>query len=123
MRQGALSAAAASAGTPPIAPAASKRQDNSQSALDRRRQLEAELASLPPSDSSLPMPAYQPSRNSSNADLRGRSASSSNMEFEEINVPSDFEGIGGSDRNKNEAGKRNSSWFGWGSPEAKTKSE
>lgn len=130
LRQGAMSAAVASSGaplrTPPIQPPAGpKRQDTSQSVLDRRRQLEAELANLPPSDSSLPMPAYQqPSRNSSNADLRGRSSSSHNKEFEEIDVPSDVEGYDVGETSGNEgAGKRNSSWFGWGSPEAKTKSD
>ena len=127
LRQGAVSAAAASAGAPPPIPSvAPKHKDTSQSVLDRRRQLEAELASLPPSDPSLPMPTYQPSRNLSNADLRGRSSSSNNMKFEEIDVPSDVEGydIGESHGNESRgAGKRNSSWFGWGSPEVKAKSE
>lgn len=122
LRQGAVTAAAASIGAPPpIPPASSKRQNSSQSVLDRRRQLEAELASLPPTDSSIPMPAYQPSRSSSNADLRGRS-SSNNMRFEEIDVPSDVEGYDVGESESRGAGKGNS-WFGWGSPEAKTKKE
>ena len=122
LRQGAVTAAATSIGAPPpIPPASSKRQNSSQSVLDRRRQLEAELASLPPTDSSIPIPAYQPSRSSSNADLRGRS-SSNNMRFEEIDVPSDVEGYDVGESESRGAGKGNS-WFGWGSPEAKTKKE
>jgi receptor expression-enhancing protein 1/2/3/4 len=40
------------------------------------------------------------------------------MRFEEIEVPSDVEGydVGASAQERADAAKRNSSWFGWGSP-------
>jgi len=135
LRQGATSSAGAAAassrafvspaGTPPVTPPTPRRQDTSQSLLERRRQLEAELASLPPADASTSVPippaspSYEaPSRNSSDADLRGRS-SSAGMKFEEIEVPSDVEGYdvgSGSGQGKPDAARRNSGWFGWGSP-------
>jgi receptor expression-enhancing protein 1/2/3/4 len=42
------------------------------------------------------------------------------MKFEEIEVPSDVEGYdvgAGSGQDRPDAAKRNSSWFGWGTPE------
>jgi receptor expression-enhancing protein 1/2/3/4 len=41
------------------------------------------------------------------------------MKFEEIEVPSDVEGYdvgSGSGQGKPDAARRNSGWFGWGSP-------
>lgn len=124
LRQGAVSSASSGQlfGTPPVSPPAPKRQDTSQSVLERRKQLESELAALSAGDQSVPMPAYaSSSRNSSDADLRGRTASSGGMKFEEIEVPSDVEGYdvgasssGGEGQGHPGAGKRNSSWFGWG---------
>ena len=129
LRQGAGStagAAATSSGafvSPPVTPPAPRRQDTSQSLLERRRQLEAELASLPSADASVPIPpassSYQvSSRASSDADLRGRSSSSAAMKFEEIEVPSDVEGydVGGTEHGMPDSAKRTSGWFGWGSP-------
>lgn len=123
--------------SPPVTPPAARRQgESSQSLYERRRQLEAELASLPPVELA-PLPGPGPgvgsssyeitSRNSSDADLRGRSASSTGMRFEEIEVPSDVEGYdvgaaGGSGKPAGSSGtadaaKRSSGWFsGWGSP-------
>jgi receptor expression-enhancing protein 1/2/3/4 len=140
LRQGSVAAPNQAFASPTSSPSAPKRQDTSQSVLERRRRLEAELASLPPTDPfssspALPMPpassSYQSSRSSSDGDLRDRSAATG-MKFEEVEVPSDVEGYdlgggsgsGGAD--KPESAKRNSSWFGWaGSPgkEEKVKSD
>lgn len=93
---------------------------------DRRRQLEAELASLNNSgdatirpydvDTSPPTPpvlipsANNPSRNSSSSSLRERNTSGTKSTFEEVEIPSDLEGEGHAVQG---AAKR-SSWFGWG---------
>jgi len=141
LRQGAAPAPGQAFVSPTSSPTRPKRQDTSESVLERRRRLEAELASLPPTDPfastiALPMPqastSYQSSRSSSDADLRDRNTASG-MKFEEIEVPSDVEGydIGGGSRSggdggRPEAGKRNSNWFGWaGTPgkEDKVKSD
>jgi len=120
--------ATSSAGAQPLrSPPATTRQDSAQSVLERKRQLEAELAAL----SGVPMPAYSVSRNSSDVDLRSRGTGG---RFEEIEVPSDVEGYdlgSGSESGKSGAGastrpqggRKGSSWFGWGAPEAKTKSD
>ena len=154
LRQSAASTSGAAAASstrafvsPPVTPPAARRQgESSQFLLERRRQLEAELASLPHVElAPLPVPgpgvgssSYEiSSRNSSDADLRGRSASSTGMRFEEIEMPSDVEGYdvgaaGGSGKAADSSGaadavKRSSGWFaGWGSPgkeEEKTKSD
>ncbi|KAF7986098.1 hypothetical protein HWV62_41519 [Athelia sp. TMB] len=126
LSQAALFAHAASSATaqPLVTPPATIRQDSAQSVLERKRQLEAELAAL----SGVPMPAYSASRNSSDVDLRSRTTGG---RFEEIEVPSDVEGYdlgSGSESGQGagtrpEGAKRGSSWFGWGAPEAKTKSD
>ncbi|KAJ6588532.1 TB2/DP1, HVA22 family-domain-containing protein [Mycena capillaripes] len=107
-----------------------------QSILERRRQLEAELAALPavPSSSSLSLPtapgsasltpAASPSttfsRNSSGADLVNRSPrehtdSIGRFKFEEVEVPSDGEGYDVRDNsNGRPAPQARTSWFGWG---------
>jgi receptor expression-enhancing protein 1/2/3/4 len=96
-----------------------------QSMLERRRQLEAELASLPPVPGDVevvsvmsPMPSspsFTTSRTSSTSDLRERTVSGGR--FEEIEVPSDVEGYdvsGGDSGMEYGGGERRSSWFGWG---------
>ncbi|EGO26825.1 hypothetical protein SERLADRAFT_464319 [Serpula lacrymans var. lacrymans S7.9] len=112
-------------------PAAPPREVSSQSAHDRRRQLEAELAFLSERDTTagtsavavppLPIPppsgSYQASRTSSESDLRERGTG----KFEEIDIPSDVEGYD-VDGNTTDRGrkvrpgaKKNPSWFGgWG---------
>lgn len=140
LRQGAAAVPNQAFVSPAGSPSAPKRQDTSQSVLERRRRLEAELASLPPADtfsssSALPMPpastSYQSSRSSSDGDLRDR-GTTGGMRFEEVEVPSDVEGYdlgGGSGSGRDarpDSAKRNSSWFGWaGSPgkEDKVKSD
>lgn len=127
LRQGAATTSGAAAAAAFIAPAAAApRAPTRQDTAERRRQLEAELAALEgsgsgPTPGGVPMPAYSySSRNSSDADLRGRAGG---MKFEEIEVPSDVEGYdvgsssGGEGGSRPEAAKRgSSSWFGWGSP-------
>lgn len=107
--------------TPPAGPS---RLNSTQSVLDRRRQLEAELAALSAhpelqgydvSAPSMPIPsANDHSRNSSSSSLRERPGSG-NGRFEEVEVPSDMESDGlmspGSDRPPQ---NRGTSWFGWG---------
>ncbi|KAJ7481738.1 TB2/DP1, HVA22 family-domain-containing protein [Mycena latifolia] len=109
-----------------------------QSILERRRQLEAELAALPavPSSlSSLSLPLTPgsvpltpgaspsttfPSRNSSGADLVNRaprertdsSAGGGRFKFEEVEAPSDGEGY--DVRDERPAPAARGSWFGWG---------
>ncbi|KAI0634549.1 TB2/DP1, HVA22 family-domain-containing protein [Trametes polyzona] len=104
-----------------------RRQSNT---AERRRQLEAELASLghegvtgydvssatsSPAFESVPMPrADNPSRNSSSGSLRDRSSSgNARSTFEEVEVPSDMEGEGVGSPQMPDAARR-SSWFGWG---------
>ena len=102
-----------------------------QSVSDRRRQLEAELAALPPSTPynaqvSIPstsVPAYASSRTSSSSDIAGggnlRERTASASRFEEVEVPSDAEGYDVRDSDdegsRPSAGRRTSSFFGgWG---------
>jgi len=104
-----------------------------QSALERKRQLEAELAALSreidSSASGTPIPPASSSMNSrassaSDINVRGRTTSGSGR-FEEIEVPSDVEGYdvgdvyhaGGSDRPGGH--KKGGTWFGWGSAGSK----
>lgn len=113
-----------------ITPPATVRQSSTQSVLERKKQLEAELAAL----EGVPMPAYAASsRSSSNVDLRSRAPGG---QFEEIEAPSDVEGYdlgsgsesgsgNGSGGNvRPEGGRTGSGWFGWGAPAAeKAKSD
>lgn len=130
LRQGAMAAPSQGFFSPTSSPTGRKRQDTSESVLERRRRLEAELACLPPADpfastTALPMPqastSYQSSRSSSDGDLRERNAATG-MKFEEIEVPSDVEGYDIGSGSRPDAGKRNSSWFGWaGNPDKEDK--
>ncbi|KAA1472023.1 hypothetical protein DENSPDRAFT_838163 [Dentipellis sp. KUC8613] len=87
---------------------------SSQSAVERRRQLEAELAALSTGEVEgydVGSPALSTGRartSSSESDLRERSGRG----FEEVEVPSDAEGSQG----QPSAGgaRRSSGWFGWG---------
>ncbi|KAJ7702924.1 TB2/DP1, HVA22 family-domain-containing protein [Mycena metata] len=109
-----------------------------QSILERRRQLEAELAALPHVPSSLSSlalpvtPGSAPltpgasssttySRNSSGTDLTNRGPPRERRDsfggrFEEVEVPSDGEGYDVRDNNDGRPAPaaRGSSWFGWG---------
>lgn len=125
LRQAQTSAAQAAANANAQAGSA-RRQSGGGSASERRRQLEAELASLQnegvtgydmssamssPAFESVPMPpADNPSRNSSSGSLRERTGRST---FEEVEVPSDMEGEGAGSPRMPDAARR-SSWFGWG---------
>ncbi|KAJ8508527.1 hypothetical protein ONZ45_g9211 [Pleurotus djamor] len=133
LRQGAAATASTRANpsllnSPPATPPAHSRK---QSVLERRRQLEAELAALEETpDSPIPPPVTLPStlkgdrpsasssRDSSSSDVRQRNMSSSR--FEEIEVPSDIEDDhGASDDQAGFTTKRpdaqsRASWFGWG---------
>ncbi|KAK0194473.1 TB2/DP1, HVA22 family-domain-containing protein [Armillaria mellea] len=94
------------------------------SLLERRRQLEAELAALPKVGEP-GSPLLSPPRVASDQDvyLRER-ATSVTGRYEEIQVPSDVEGydvgpsegdgVGHSYDSRPAAQKRGSSWFGWG---------
>lgn len=105
-----------------------------QSIIDRRRQLEAELAALESESleatSSRPMPVPMPSSSSptsrsagsmdSEFRLRDRTTSVTGR-FEEIDVPSDVEGydVGGSEDvghsyDARPVSQKRGSWFGWG---------
>ncbi|TCD64991.1 hypothetical protein EIP91_003358 [Steccherinum ochraceum] len=122
----AQNAAAASAARQQTTPPGPSRANSSQSVQERRRQLEAELASLSepsvqpydvgsPSSSPVLIPAANnPSRVSSSSSLRGRSGSGNGRStFEEVEVPSDMEGEGHAvPASPGEAKK--ASWFGWG---------
>ncbi|KAJ6591210.1 TB2/DP1, HVA22 family-domain-containing protein [Mycena vulgaris] len=112
-----------------------------QSVLERRRQLEAELAALPAVPSSLsslalpvtpgsPAAPFTPgaspsttfsSRNSSGADLVNRAqrertdSVGGRFKFEEVEVPSDVEGYDVRDDSEGRpAPQARGSWFGWG---------
>ncbi|KAI0658108.1 TB2/DP1, HVA22 family-domain-containing protein [Cubamyces menziesii] len=125
LRQAQTSAAQAAVNANAQAGGSARRQSGS--ASERRRQLEAELASLEatpydvssvtssPAFESVPMPpANNPSRNSSSGSLRERSSSGNGKStFEEVEVPSDMEGEGSGQPQMPEAGRR-TSWFGWG---------
>ncbi|KII91779.1 hypothetical protein PLICRDRAFT_696766 [Plicaturopsis crispa FD-325 SS-3] len=110
--------------SPPLPP--QRQGSETESVLERRRRLEAELAALaspqgavPP----LPIPpasaSYNaaPSRTSSSSDLRDRSHSFGGAyAYEEVEVPSDAEGELSEPERPALAG-RNSGWFsGWGGP-------
>jgi receptor expression-enhancing protein 1/2/3/4 len=120
---------------PAAAPPAPVRTSQPPSVLERKRQLEAELAALsamvpdnvnvteiPHSPGPMPGAAFTSSRASSESDMRERRVSGGR--FEEIEVPSDVEGyyaggnenVSGSDggSKRPRAGQR-TSWFGWGS--------
>nr|GAT48764.1 predicted protein [Mycena chlorophos] len=114
----------------PAAPGSS----TTQSILERRRQLEAELAALGSGDAHMQMPIPQPSMfmpsaspsttysaRSSDASLhqRARVDSNAGFRFEEVEVPSDVEGYDARDASDSAAGSppaQRGSWFGWGSP-------
>jgi len=107
------------AASPPIPPAA-VRQDTSQSVRERKRQLEAELASLTAAVESMAPAgqeihggpaAYVSSRAGSSGDLRERTSGTG--KFEEIEMPNDVEGYDGSGMSST-VGARRTSWFGWG---------
>ncbi|KAK0223939.1 TB2/DP1, HVA22 family-domain-containing protein [Armillaria fumosa] len=113
--------------TPAPTPASSRMSGpTTRSILERRRQLEAELAALPKVGES-GSPLLSPPGVSSDQDvyLRER-ATSVTGRYEEIEVPSDVEGydVGPSGPGGDEVGysydprpaaqKRGSSWFGWG---------
>ncbi|KAJ7662096.1 TB2/DP1, HVA22 family-domain-containing protein [Mycena polygramma] len=106
-----------------------------QSILERRRRLEAELAALPPvpsSLSSLSLPITPSgtapltpgasssttySRNSSGADLLNRAPRerADSLKFEEVEMPSDGEGYDVRDNaDGRPAPQTRTSWFGWG---------
>ena len=121
---------AAAATRPPATPAFTPSSSGStQSVLDRRRELEEELANLAAADPNAailtPSAGLRPSasRGSSNSDLRNRDHSTSGR-FEEIEVPSDVEGYDVDGPREGEAGyvaggrpgaAKRGSWFGsWG---------
>lgn len=141
--------------TPPPAPAPTNRLGpdmrptaTRQSTLERRRQLEAELAALAAAEadeSSAPprptptQPARQgydvspqstppasggywsPSPSASTSSLRGRGgrgSTDSAGRFEEVEVPSDIENEQGSAPGGSDPAQR-TNWFGWGGPQAK----
>ncbi|KAI0783252.1 TB2/DP1, HVA22 family-domain-containing protein [Abortiporus biennis] len=131
---GLLAQAQQSLSKPPSQPqTGSNRVDSSKSVNDRRRQLEAELASLSKASSSsvqgydvdgpVPVtipPANNPSRSSSSSSLlRERNGGNSKSTFEEVEVPSDMEGdlVGHPVPERPSQAKRNS-WF-WGSNQGK----
>ncbi|EIN14559.1 receptor expression-enhancing protein 4 [Punctularia strigosozonata HHB-11173 SS5] len=115
--------------------ASSFRQPSSQSVVERRRQLEAELASLSKEpapydvgEAAPSMPIPQPSgsvqihSSGSSGSLRERTTSNP-MHFEDIDVPSDAEGYdtgsgleSGPEGTHPPSAARRTSWFGWGGP-------
>jgi receptor expression-enhancing protein 1/2/3/4 len=118
------------------------RSETSQSVLERRRQLEAELASLPPLPyevdipSSVPVPAAPSpsmlsSSPSSSSGQQQRKRTVSGGKFEEIEAPSDLDGeyvSGDADSgqefsDKASGAQRPSSWWGWGSGSSKKSDE
>lgn len=129
MRQ-AQSAAAASAAPSQTfdSPAPSRMNPHQQSVIDRRRQLEAELAALQegvqPYDLGSPLPSQSVSvpttsapyshasrNNSDEYGLRDRSGSG---KFEKVEVPSDTEGNDDPGHGQPGSVARSTSWFGWG---------
>jgi len=124
----AAAASAANASSQTTNPPAPSRSNTNQSILERRRQLEAELAALSvqPYDvdgpTAMPIPsaspAYaHPSRTPSEEDggpgLRERTTSTS--KFEEVEVPSDAEGSDEQGYARPSSSTKNTTWFGWGS--------
>lgn len=123
MFQQAQRSAAASAAQQQETPPGPSRTKSTMSVLERRRQLESELASLPQDPAIQPydvgsspvlIPAADlPSRVSSSSSLRERSGSNGKSTFEEVEIPSDMEGEGHPVPER-PGQARNSSWFGWG---------
>lgn len=112
--------------TPPIA---HSRTTSSQSVHDRRRQLEAELASLNEdafqgydvSGSPVLVPsANNPARSPSSLSLHQRNSSAnSRSNFEEVEVPSDIENEElMSPTSGPGAGQQRTGWFGWSGPQS-----
>ncbi|KAI0696331.1 TB2/DP1, HVA22 family-domain-containing protein [Cytidiella melzeri] len=112
--------------TPPIA---HSRTTSSQSVIDRRRQLEAELAALnddsfKPYDVSgspvLVPSANNPARSPSSFELHQRNSSGNGKStFEEVEVPSDMENEEMMSTKSDRPGvAQRSSWFGWGSAQS-----
>ncbi|KAJ7805750.1 TB2/DP1, HVA22 family-domain-containing protein [Mycena olivaceomarginata] len=93
---------------------------STQSLLERRRQLEAELAALAPLTPAASPSTTLGSRSSSGADLVNRGTrehmDSFGGRYEEVEVPSDGEGydMGGGNSNGRPAPAARGSWFGWG---------
>lgn len=108
--------------TPPAS-----RLNSSQSVMERRRQLEAELAALSQASSAEPYdvnpssvpipPANVRSRtSSSSSSLRERTGSGNGKNtFEEIEVPSDVESDAPLLPSDNPVQEKQAGWFGWGS--------
>ncbi|KAJ7057157.1 TB2/DP1, HVA22 family-domain-containing protein [Mycena amicta] len=116
-----------SAAPPPQRSMDSPAAPPTQSLLERRRQLEAELAALSAADPSTAMPmsftpnaspstTYSARSSDSNLHQRGR-ADSAQFRFEEVEVPSDVEGYDVRDDSDGSrpAPAQRGSWFGWGS--------
>ncbi|KAF7795707.1 hypothetical protein EIP86_006872 [Pleurotus ostreatoroseus] len=107
--------------TPPTS-----RFNSSQSVIERRRQLEAELAALSQSTAAEPYDVSPPSVPIPSADGRSRTSSSSSSmrersgagggknAFEEIEVPSDVEPDAPLLPSDKAAQEKHSGWFGWG---------
>ncbi|KAI5891347.1 uncharacterized protein SCHCODRAFT_01038618 [Schizophyllum commune H4-8] len=118
---------------PPAAPRGGAAGGSTQSVLERRRQLEAELAalqargedeyvptSLTPAAGSSYSPRAGASSPGSEGSIRERTTSMSRG-FEEVEVPSDVEGYdvgGGEEGSGQPMQRRSSSWFGWGGANA-----
>jgi len=94
---------------------------SSRSVLERRRQLEAELAALPKDD--LDVSSRAPSYSGlEHSELRGRGSPSGR--FEEVEVPSDVEGYEvGDEGHATPAAAGRTSWFGWGKGYERLKGE
>jgi len=104
------------------------RSDSSKSVLERRKALEAELATLRDAEATAPVTtpsassSLSPSRSSSTS-LRERTNSGAGR-FEEVEVPSDVEGydVGGSEHGDGRPdGQKRGSWFGWGGSSGSSK--
>lgn len=109
--------------TPPAGPS---RLNSSQSVMERRRQLEAELAALTSDPSAEPYDVSSPAVLIPPADSRSRTSSSSSVRerpgsgngkstFEEVEVPSDVEPDASLLPSNRPTEDRRGSWFGWGS--------
>ncbi|KAF7292800.1 Protein YOP1 [Mycena indigotica] len=108
---------------PAAVPTQAQRPAETRSVLERRRQLEAELAALSAADPiamPMPSPSTTYSARSSDASLHQRNrADSSQFRFEEVEVPSDVEGYDTRDDSDGPNAARPSpaqrgSWFAWG---------
>ncbi|KAJ3554947.1 hypothetical protein NM688_g2843 [Phlebia brevispora] len=106
--------------TPPAS-----RIHSSQSVMERRKQLEAELAALPPASAepydvsppAIPIPSadVRSRTSSSSSSLRERSGSGNGKStFEEIEVPSDVEPDAPLLSKEKPMEERHTGWFGWG---------